>query len=144
MKNVGSICRWFGAATMMLMVSGAVAMAQDNQDRPTLNKDKQQTTNAATERNDAHTRYRACGSGKCRGRHGIQSTAIDAGGGNGKLASEASGGRRFLQKYPQSHYRPVVYTYLTVGYIQLGQADKAISLAIRSSNSIQMMWQRWR
>jgi len=127
MKNVGSICRWFGAATMMLMVSGAVAMAQDNQDRPTLNKDKQQqqtqqpsgttltldTAPAAPANAEEDTAFKA-----------LQSMPEAA---TANLQAKLQAGEDFLQKYPQSHYRPMVYTFLTVGYIQLGQADKAIS-----------------
>lgn len=33
-------------------------------------------------------------------------------------------GEAFLQKYPQSRYRPAVYAPMVVGYVQLGQVDK--------------------
>ncbi|HXM98339.1 MAG TPA: hypothetical protein VN982_07690 [Candidatus Dormibacteraeota bacterium] len=37
-----------------------------------------------------------------------------------KIAS----GEAFLQKYPQSRYRPVVYSPMVVSYVQIGQVDK--------------------
>jgi tetratricopeptide (TPR) repeat protein len=33
-------------------------------------------------------------------------------------------GEAFLQKYPQSHYRPNVYKELSFGYVQIGQVQK--------------------
>jgi tetratricopeptide (TPR) repeat protein len=37
-------------------------------------------------------------------------------------------GEEFLKKYPDSQYRPVVYSALTFGYIQTGKVDKALEI----------------
>jgi tetratricopeptide (TPR) repeat protein len=128
MKNRGSIGRWFGAAVLALLASGVVVEAQDSQDRPTLNKDKQQqqtqqaqlpsgTTltldTVAPASADEDTAFKA-----------LQALPEGA---MANLQAKLQAGEDFLQKYPQSHYRPMVYAFLTLGYIQIGQADKGIS-----------------
>ena len=40
------------------------------------------------------------------------------------MAKKAQLGEEFLQKYPQSRYRPEVYSLLVRGYLSLGQVDK--------------------
>jgi tetratricopeptide (TPR) repeat protein len=37
-------------------------------------------------------------------------------------------GEGFVQKYPQSRYRPVIYSVLTMGYLQMGQVQKMIDM----------------
>jgi tetratricopeptide (TPR) repeat protein len=39
-------------------------------------------------------------------------------------AKKDQAGEEFLQKYPQSHYRPEVYNWLVKGYLSTGQVDK--------------------
>jgi tetratricopeptide (TPR) repeat protein len=40
------------------------------------------------------------------------------------VAGKDKMGEEFLQKYPQSRYRPDVYSWLVKGYLSLGQVDK--------------------
>src|ERR1700675_480609 len=40
------------------------------------------------------------------------------------MAKKDQLGEDFLQKYPQSRYRPAVYALLVRGYLSLGQVDK--------------------
>lgn len=47
---------------------------------------------------------------------------------NSDLAKKISSGEEFLQKYPQSRYRPPVYSILTVAYLQTNQAQKAFEM----------------
>ena len=42
----------------------------------------------------------------------------------GDAAKKDQAGEEFLQKYPQSHYRPEVYNWLVKGYLSTGQVDK--------------------
>src|ERR1700739_5006341 len=44
---------------------------------------------------------------------------------NTDLQKKIAAGEDFLKKYPESRYRPVVYSALTFDYIQSGKADKA-------------------
>jgi tetratricopeptide (TPR) repeat protein len=44
------------------------------------------------------------------------------------LAKKIAAGEEFLQKYPQSRYRPPVYSILTAAYIQTGQTQKAFDV----------------
>jgi len=124
MKNRNKILLAITGALMLF--SGSAATAQDGQERPTLNKDKQQqqtqqqsgttlsldTPSAAPALSEEDTAVKA-----------LQAMP-EASTANLQLKLQAAEG--FLQKYPQSHYRPMVYAFLTIGYIQVGQADKGI------------------
>jgi len=47
---------------------------------------------------------------------------------NTDLQKKIAAGEDFLKKYPESRYRPVVYSALTFDYIQSGRADKAFEV----------------
>jgi tetratricopeptide (TPR) repeat protein len=47
---------------------------------------------------------------------------------NTDLPKKIAAGEDFLKKYPESRYRPVVYSALTFGYIQNGKPDKAFEV----------------
>jgi tetratricopeptide (TPR) repeat protein len=47
---------------------------------------------------------------------------------NSDLPKKISAGEEFLQKYPNSQYRPTVYSTLTLDYIQTGNTEKAIEV----------------
>ena len=125
MKTKGNMSKWFGAAAIAVLMSGATAVAQDSQDRPTLNKDKpQQTQQPAATTLSLDTPQAAPASAE-------EDTAYKSlqalpEGTTETLQAKLRGAEDFLQKYPQSHYRPLIYAFLTVGYIQVGQADKAL------------------
>jgi tetratricopeptide (TPR) repeat protein len=44
------------------------------------------------------------------------------------LAKKIEAGEAFLQKYPESRYRPPIYSVLTLAYIQTGQTQKAFEI----------------
>jgi tetratricopeptide (TPR) repeat protein len=141
MKTTGKILLRMAAAAALL--GGSAAMAQESQERPTLNKDKQQqqsqqqggstltldTPSAAPALSEEDTAVKA-----------LQAMP-DASTANMQLKLQAAEG--FLQKYPQSHYRSTVYAFLTVGYLQVGQADKAIDFGDKeielNPNDVQTM-----
>lgn len=121
MKSAAKI---FLIAPAMLLLGAGVTMAQDTQDRPTLNKDKQQSQQqsnatpslqapaAATPLSEEDTAVKA-----------LQAMP-EASTANLQLKLQAA--EAFVQKYPQSHYRQLVYSFLTAGYIQIGQSDKGV------------------
>jgi tetratricopeptide (TPR) repeat protein len=47
---------------------------------------------------------------------------------NTDLPKKIAAGEDFLKKYPESRYRPIVYSALTFEYIQIGKADKAFEV----------------
>jgi tetratricopeptide (TPR) repeat protein len=47
---------------------------------------------------------------------------------NSDLEKKIAAGEDFLKKYPESRYRPVVYSALTFEYIQSGKVDKAFDV----------------
>jgi len=46
----------------------------------------------------------------------------------GDIDKRVSAGEDFLKKYPESRYRPVVYSALTYAYLQTGKPDKALEI----------------
>jgi tetratricopeptide (TPR) repeat protein len=47
---------------------------------------------------------------------------------NADLPKKITAGEEFLRKYPESQYRPLVYTTLTQAYLRTGNADKAFEV----------------
>jgi tetratricopeptide (TPR) repeat protein len=124
MKNTR--CKWVGAAVMVALVSGSAVIAQDSQEKPTLNKDKQpqqqQQSNGTTLSLDNASKA----PGNAEEDAALKALQTMPEGTTANVQAKLQAGEDFLQKYPQSHYRPMVYSFLTIGYIQIGQADKAI------------------
>jgi len=62
---------------------------------------------------------------------------------NADLPKKIAAGEEFLQKYPQSRYRPPVYSVLTVAYLQTGQTQKAFDVGDKevalSPNDVQTL-----
>lgn len=112
-------------AGFAVFFSGSAVVAQDSQERPTLNKDKQQPQSqqsGTTPSLDAPSTAPALSE---------EDTALkafqampEASTANLQLKLQAA--ESMLQKYPQTRYRSALYAFLTIGYIQVGQADKAI------------------
>jgi len=120
MKNAAKIFAMVGA---VLLLDAAATLAQDAQDRPTLNKDKQQS-----QQQTASPTLETPGVAPVLSE---EDTAVktlqampEASTANLQLKLQAA--EAFIQKYPQSHYRQAVYAFLTVGYVQIGQSDKAV------------------
>jgi tetratricopeptide (TPR) repeat protein len=47
---------------------------------------------------------------------------------NTELPKKIAAGEEFLKKYPESQYRPIVYSALTLQYIQSGNTEKAFEI----------------
>jgi tetratricopeptide (TPR) repeat protein len=47
---------------------------------------------------------------------------------NSDLPKKIAAGEEFLKKYPESQYRPIVYSALTLQYIQSGNTEKAFEI----------------
>jgi len=47
---------------------------------------------------------------------------------NSDLQKKIEAGEEFLKKYPESQYRPIVYSALTLDYIQTGNTEKAFEI----------------
>ena len=133
---------WVVAGAMVLS-AGSGATAIGSQERPTLTKDKQQQQSqqqsGTTLSLDAPSVAPASSE---------EDTAVkalqampEASTANLQLKLQAAEG--FLQKYPQSRYRPMVYAFLATGYIQIGQADKGVAFGDKeidlNPNDVQMM-----
>lgn len=125
MKGFSKILLMMAAATTLCPGYSSV-MAQNTQERPTLNKDKQQqqsqqqtgtnltldTPSAAPALSEEDTAMSAL------------KAMPEASTANLQLKLQAAEG--ILQKYPQTRYRSALYAFLMVGYIQVGQGDKGI------------------
>ncbi len=141
MKNAGKILLRMAATAALL--SGSVVMAQDSQDRPTLNKDKQQQQNQQPSANTLTLDTPSAAPALSEEDTAVKALQAmpDASTANMQLKLQAAEG--FLQKYPQSHYRSTVYAFLTVGYLQVGQADKAVEFGDKeielNPNDVQTM-----
>lgn len=123
------------------MLFGGTVVAQDAQERPTLNKDKQQSQQQQT---NATPKLETPGAPALS----EEDTAVkalqampEASVANLQLKLQAA--ESFLQKYPQSRYRTAVYAFLTTGYLQIGQSDKAVEFGDReielNPNDVQTM-----
>jgi tetratricopeptide (TPR) repeat protein len=128
MGNTSNISKRIGMAATVLLMSGAVTLAQDSQsqEKPTLNKDKQQPAqqSGTTLTLDA-TPATPVSSEEDTSLKALQAMPE---GSTANLQAKLQASENFLQKYPQSRYRPMVYTFLTIGYVQVGQADKAVEI----------------
>jgi tetratricopeptide (TPR) repeat protein len=116
-----------GIAATALFLGATFSFAQDSQDRPTLNKDKQpqvQQQNSGTTLTLDSTNPGAVASEEEAALKAVTSmpeaspTALQA-----KLTAAED----FLKKYPESRYRAIVYPFLTIGYVQAGQSEKALA-----------------
>ena len=47
---------------------------------------------------------------------------------NTDLPKKIAAGEEFLKKYPESQYRPIVYSTLTIDYLQTNNSEKAIEV----------------
>ena len=139
MKSTGSVTKRASALAIVLLVGGTLAMAQDSQEKPTLNKDKQQQqqSNAATGLTMDAAPAAPVSSEEDTAFKAFQTVPTS------DLQKKISAGEDFLQKFPQSRYRTAVYSLLTVGYIQLGQSEKAFAIGDKelelNPNDVQTM-----
>jgi len=141
MRSTGKVFLAVVGATMLATASAAIA--QDSQERPTLNKDKQQQQ--SQQQSGVTLSLDAPSTAPASSEEDAALKALQAmpEASTANLQLKLQAAESFLQKYPQSHYRPMVYSFLTTGYIQIGQADKGIEFGDKeielNPNDVQMM-----
>jgi tetratricopeptide (TPR) repeat protein len=130
MKFTKNLSAKISLAAAILALSGTPTFAQDSQsqEKPSLNKDKQQqqqapqntgtplTLDAATPppaSSEEDAAFKALQAMPEASPENIQAKLTTA--------------EEFLKKYPQSHYRVMIYPFLTIGYTQIGQSEKALA-----------------
>ena len=125
MKVFGNFYSRISLTIASLLMCALAATAQDSQQPPTLNKDKQQQAQqpAATTLSLDTPSAPPASSEEDNALKAIQ--AMPEGSAT-NLQAKIDATEGFLQKYPQSRYRSMVYTFLTVGYVQVGKADKGM------------------
>src|SRR5215475_2558820 len=129
MNRTNNLVEKITSAAALLLLAGGAALAQDSQERPTLDKTKQQqqqqspqnTGNTLTLDTSAQTPASS-----------EEDTALKAvtsmpEGSTANMQAKLTAAEDFLKKYPESRYRIIVYPFLTIGYVQIGQADKALA-----------------
>ncbi len=106
---------WIGAGALVLLLgaAGFCAPAAQGQDKPSLQKDdkdaKKEGGVPAPVNKEEEAAYKAYD-----------------GAGPGDLATKAKLGEEFLLKYPESRYRPLVFSTLTMTYYNAGQIPKMV------------------
>lgn len=124
MKNPKMFSMGLAALAVAVLMSCTGAVAQDSQERPTLNKDKQPAQQPANTTLSLDTPATPPASSE-------EDAAVKAlqampEGSALNLKAKLEAAEAFLQKYPQTHYRSMTYGFLTIGYAQIGKPDKAI------------------
>ncbi len=109
-----------GTAAMVLLLGAAVLSAQDAP--PTLNKDKQPQNSGTTLTLDA-----AGPAAATEEETALRAVTSMPEGSPGDLQTKLTAAEDFLKKYPESRYRVIVYPFLTIGYVQAGQSEKALA-----------------
>src|SRR5579859_197353 len=124
MKKFATICAGTSLAAAALLLAGPFALAQDTQDRPTLNKDKQPAQQPASTTLSLETP----GAPPISSEEDTAFKTLQAmpEGSAPNLQQKLDAGEAFLQKYPQSRYRSVIYPFMTIGYMQVGKSDKGL------------------
>ena len=141
MKTTGKIL--LRVATAATLLSGSAAMAQDSQEKPTLNKDKQQQQGQQASPNTLTLDTPSVAPALSEEDTAVKALQAMPDASTANMQAKLQAAEGFLQKYPQSHYRSTVYGFLTVGYLQVGQADKAIEFGDKeielNPNDVQTM-----
>jgi tetratricopeptide (TPR) repeat protein len=116
------------AAAAILGLSGTASFAQDSQsqDKPTLNKDKQQPApqNTGTPLTLDGASTPAASSEEDAALKALQAMPE---GSPQNIQAKLTAAEDFIKKYPVSRYRTMVYPFLTIGYVQIGQSEKALA-----------------
>jgi len=126
MKNLKMFSTGLGAYAAALALACSAAVAQDSQDRPTLNKDKQQAQQQKPETTTLSLDTPATPPASSEEDTALKALQAMPEGSAPNLQAKLDAAEAFLQKYPQSRYRSMAYGFLTIGYVQIGKSDKAI------------------
>lgn len=116
-----------GTAAAALLLGATFSFAQDSQAPPTLNKDKQQQ-----QQQNSGTTLTLDSTNPAAPVASEEDTALKAvtsmqEGSPAALQAKLTAAEDFLKKYPDSRYRAIVYPFLTIGYVQAGQSEKALA-----------------
>lgn len=130
MKRSTFLCSRIGLTIAAGLFCTAALAAQDAQPRPTADKEKpQQTQQPAATALSLDTPSAPPASSEEDNALKVIQAMPEGSATNLQAKIDATEG--FLQKYPQSRYRSMVYTFLTVGYVQVGKADKGMEYGDR-------------
>jgi len=130
MKFTKNLSAKVGLAAAFLLLGGTASFAQDSQsqEKPTLNKDKQQQQQAPQNTGtpltlDAATPPPASSEedAALKALQAMPETSPE------NMQAKLAAAEDFLKKYPQSRYRVMIYPFLTIGYTQVGQSEKALA-----------------
>ena len=125
MKNAKYFSMAPGAIGVAMLMICSAAGAQDSQERPTLNKDKQpaQQQPASTTLSLDTPATPPASSEEDTALKAIQAMPE---GSVANLQAKIDATEAFIQKFPQSRYRSMAYGFLTVSYTQVGKSDKSM------------------
>jgi tetratricopeptide (TPR) repeat protein len=116
------------AAAAILLLSGAACFAQDSQsqEKPTLNKDKPQQQQAPQ---NTGTPLTLDGPAPASSEEDAALKALQSMPESSpeNIQAKLTAAEDFVKKYPQSRYRATIYPFLTIGYVQVGQSEKALA-----------------
>jgi tetratricopeptide (TPR) repeat protein len=124
MKKQNMFSIGLGAFAVAILMSCSSAVAQDSQDRPTLNKDKQPAQQPATTTLSLDTPATPPASSEEDA--AMKTVQAMPEGSSPNLQAKLDAAEAFLQKYPQTRYRSMVYGFLTIGFAQVGKPDKTM------------------
>lgn len=127
-KHPGSRLSLSLAAVLVCSVGVA---AQDSQERPTLNKDKQQQQSQQPAANTLSLETPSAPPASSEEDTALKTITAMPEGNATNLQTKIDAMEGFLQKYPQTRFRSLAYTFLTMGYVQMGKADKGIEYGDR-------------
>ncbi|GAC1635797.1 MAG: hypothetical protein NVS9B14_13510 [Candidatus Acidiferrum sp.] len=108
------------------LVFASAAVAQDSQERPTLNKDKQQQQAQQPAATTLSLDTPSAPPASSEEDAALKSIQAMPEGSATNLQAKIDATEGFLQKYPQTRYRSLAYTFLTMSYVQVGKADKGL------------------
>ncbi len=126
MKPSKIFCSRMSLSLVLILGCSAAGVAQDTQDRPTLNKDKQQQQSQQPASNTLSLETPSTPPASSEEDTALKAITTMPEGNAANLQAKVDATEGFLQKYPQTRYRSLVYTFLTVGYVQLGKADRGM------------------
>jgi len=126
MKLSGSFYSQTGLTILAALICVSAALAQDSQQPPTLNKDKQQQQSQQPAANTLSLETSSAPPASSEEDTALKAIQAMPEGSAPNLQAKVGAVESFLEKYPQTRYRSIAYTFLTFGYVQLGNADKGI------------------
>src|SRR5262245_11831638 len=122
MKVSGNFHSQIGLTLAAALICVCAATAQDSQQPPTLNKDKQQQQSEKPATTTLSLDTPSAPPASSEEDTTLKTIQAMPEGSAPNLQAKVTAVESFLQKYPQTRYRSIAYTFLTFGYVQLGNA----------------------